>query len=188
MGFCLGFKLQNLCINPMGLSIKFKINSKDFNKKFLKANRFTIKKILIALAGPVVNFIIALVFIFNNSDFLGLKNELIIYANLLIAVFNLIPIYPLDGGRVIKHLIQIFKGLEVSNTYMNIISNISIVILTFFSSIGIFYLKNISILFIVTYLWYLVITENKLYNQRLKMYEVLNNSELDETKKENVNL
>lgn len=186
-GLCLGFKPQNLCINPMGLSIKFKINLKDYNKKILKANRVIVKKIIIAIAGPAVNFIIAAVFTLNNFNFCGIKNELLIYANILIALFNLIPIYPLDGGRFLKYLIHIFKGLEISNTYMNKISNISMIILTILSSIGILYLKNISIFLIIAYLWFLVINENKLYSQKLKIYEVLNSSEVDKIKKENVN-
>ena len=189
MGLILGFKPQSLCINPMGLSISFKINAKDYNKKILKANKFIIKKILIAVAGPAVNFIIATIFRYNNFSLFEIKNELIVYANLLIAIFNLIPIYPLDGGRILKYIIHICKGLEKSNTYMNRISNISVIVLTMASSIGIIYLKNISILFIIIYLWFLVINENQLYNQKLKIYEILNNmkNEVDETKKENVN-
>ena len=189
MGLILGFKPQSLCINPMGISISFKINAKDYNKKLLKANKFIIKKILIAVAGPAVNFTIATIFMFNNFSLFEIKNELIVYANLLIAIFNLIPIYPLDGGRILKYIIHFCKGLEKSNTYMNRISNISVIVLTMASSIGIIYLKNISILFIIIYLWFLVINENQLYNQKLKIYEILNNmkNEVDETKKENVN-
>ena len=187
-GVCLGFKPQNLCINPMGLSIKFKVSLKDYNKKVIRANKLVVKKIIIAFAGPTVNFIIAIIFLLNNFNLFGIKNEFIIYSNILIAIFNLIPIYPLDGGRIIKYLIHIFKGLEISNIYMNVISNIAIIVLTMFSSIGILYLKNIAILFIILYLWVLVINENKLYNQKLKIYEIINNTKLNEIKKENVNL
>ena len=187
-GLCLGFKPQNLCINPMGLSIKFKVCLKDYNKKVIKANKLIVKKIIIAFAGPAVNIIIAIIFLLNNFNLGGIKNEFIIYSNLLIAIFNLIPIYPLDGGRILKYIIHIFKGLEISNTYMNIISNATVIILTLFASIGILYLKNIAILFIIVYLWILVINENKMYNQKLKIYEILNNTKLNDIKKENVNL
>ena len=70
---------------------------------------------------------------------------------------------------------------------MNTISNISIIILTILSSIGILYLKNIAILFIIVYLWFLVINENRLYSQKLKIYEILNSKELIDIKKENAN-
>ena len=37
----------------------------------------------------------------------------------------------------------------------------------------IIYLKNIAILLIIGYLWYLVISENKIYNQKVKIYEII---------------
>lgn len=36
--------------------------------------------------------------------------QVVIYANLLIALFNLIPIYPMDGGRVLKEVLHIIFG------------------------------------------------------------------------------
>lgn len=96
---------------------------------------------------------------------------------MLIGLFNLIPIYPLDGGRIIKNVLHIIEGLQSSYTYVNVISNITIIILTAFSSIIILYLENISILIIIIYLWYLVIIENKRFREKLKIYEILNKLE-----------
>ena len=104
----------------------------------------------------------------------GIQKEFLIYSNILIGIFNLIPIYPLDGGRILKNILHIATGLENTYSYTNFISKLSIVILTMFASIIIFYVQNISILFIIGYLWYLVITENKLYNQRIRIYEIIN--------------
>ena len=173
-GVALGFKPESLSINPMGLSIKFRINPLDYNKKVHKANILALKRIIIALAGPMVNFIIAIIFCLININNLKIDYKFIIYSNLLIGLFNLIPIYPLDGGRILKNIIHIFRGLDESHIYMNTISNACVIILTVFSSIGILYLKNIAILFITVYLWYLVINQNKLYNQRIQIYEILN--------------
>lgn len=174
-GLILGFKPQSLSINPLGLEIKFKVNIKDYNKKFNKGNYLSIKKIIIAASGPLVNFFIALAYYINNSPLVIVEDEFIVYSNILIGLFNLIPIFPLDGGRILKELVHIFKGLEESYLYINVVSNICIVILTIFSSIGILYLKNIAIFFIIMYLWYLVIKENSMYNQRVKIFEILNN-------------
>jgi Zn-dependent protease len=61
---------------------------------------------LIALAGPLSNFIIAIVFgiILNivglNSPISSLF-LIIIYINVLLGVFNLVPIPPLDGSKVL---------------------------------------------------------------------------------------
>ena len=172
-GIVLGFRPESLSVNPLGLSINFRVCAQDYNKKLLKGNVLALKKLLIAFGGPAVNFILVIVFSFIDCDLFGISQDIYIYSNLLIGIFNLIPIYPLDGGRILKNLLHIFSGLDNTYSYINLISNISIIILTFFSSICILYVKNVAILFIIGYLWYLVINENKLYNQRLRIYEVL---------------
>jgi len=60
---------------------------------------------LVALAGPLANLIIALIFglIIRFSEFNQFTSLLsvIVYANILLAVFNLLPIPPLDGSKVL---------------------------------------------------------------------------------------
>ena len=133
-----------------------------------------IKKLIIAISGPAVNLLLVVLFSLLNKDIFSISREFLVYSNLLICLFNLIPIYPLDGGRILRNFLHIITGLEESHNYTNLISNISIIILTMFASICIIYLKNVAVLFILVYLWYLVVYENKLYNQRLKIYEIIN--------------
>ena len=173
-GVVLGFKPHSLSVNPLGLAINFKIKADDYNKKIKQENILALKKLFIAFAGPAVNFVLVVLFLLLDFDFLTDKKEFLVYANLLIGLFNLIPIYPLDGGRILKNLLHIATGLENTYNYTNLVSNISVIFLTIFSSIIIFYLKNISILFIIGYLWHLVITENRLYNQKIRIYEIIN--------------
>ena len=64
---------------------------------------------LIALAGPITNFILAfLAFLLGHytgwlydAGFLGLLFKELVFVNLGFGIFNLIPIPPLDGSRVI---------------------------------------------------------------------------------------
>ncbi|MBI2990323.1 MAG: site-2 protease family protein [Candidatus Magasanikbacteria bacterium] len=63
----------------------------------------------VALAGPMSNFLLALVFglmvrflpVSNLTSFLSI----IVYANVLLGVFNLVPIPPLDGSKLLYALL-----------------------------------------------------------------------------------
>lgn len=172
-GILLGFKPQSLKLNALGLSVNFKVNTKDYNSKLKNGNILAVKKLVIAISGPLVNFLLVFLFSLFNGKVFGIEKNVLIYSNLLIGLFNLIPIYPLDGGRIVKNILHISSGLEDTYSYMSLISFVSIVFLTVFSSIMIIYLKNIAILLIIGYLWYLVISENKIYNQKVKIYEII---------------
>ena len=121
---------------------------------------------VIAIAGPITNLIIiGIVAIYYKltqmTTILKLPIDLVIYSNILIFIFNLLPLYPLDGGRILKRISTYFAGLYKSYTITNNIANIVIIILTVISSIAILIYKNIAILIIIAYLWGLVIIENK---------------------------
>ena len=174
-GIILGFKPDTIEIMPFGLSIGFEGKVENYNKKVGKATKLTLKKLLIALSGPLTNLFFILIFSIFPISFFGIERQIIIYANILIGIFNLIPIYPLDGGRIAKCLLHIFCGKRESYNYTNKISFATVILLTVISSIAIIYLKNIAILIILSYLWYLVIRENKRYNKKQELYVKLKN-------------
>ncbi|KAA0449704.1 MAG: site-2 protease family protein, partial [Candidatus Thioglobus sp.] len=68
--------------------------------------------ILVALAGPISNFIMAIfwlflvIFFINTQNSLGLEMAKFgIIINLILGVFNLLPLPPLDGSRVVSALL-----------------------------------------------------------------------------------
>ena len=170
-GLALNMKLKKITVMPLGFSAELALNMKDYNSKILKSNKLELKKMIIALAGPITNIII-IIFV----SFLDIRNDLkevIIYSNFLIAMFNLIPIYPLDGGRIIKSLLSLLINKRNANIVTNKISNIFLFFLTCLFSVLIYYLKNISLLLILIYLWYIVFKENKIFKMKNKLYNTL---------------
>ena len=170
-GVLLGMKPKNIEIKPYGISISFKLIPKDYNKKIGKANLLELKKIIVAMAGPITNVIC--IIIFFNLDIGIFSNLIIIYSNILLIIFNLIPIYPLDGGRILKGLLHIMFGKRQAEKYINLISFATIITLTVISSMLIYYLKNISIFIIIVILWILVIREDIIYQRRNKIYKLM---------------
>lgn len=173
-GLILKMKVKRITIMPVGLSIEFKVPYQDLNIKILKSNKHELKKIFIAIAGPLINIIILFI-----TFFLNIKIELkylIIYSNLVIALFNLLPIYPLDGGRIMKSILCLIKGRKRAESLINKISNSMFFLIMFVFSILIYYLKNISILTIMLYLLYIVTKENKIYKMKIRMYEEIENN------------
>lgn len=149
VGICIGGKPKKLILSPFGASLEF----------YTYGNNNSIARIIFFLIGPFVNFFIA--FLLLNFD---IKLDKIIFTNLAIGMFNLIPILPLDGGKIIREVLKIFFGIEKSNNYTMIISKIILIMISFFYAVVIIKIKNIMILFLLIYLWYLyVIEEKKLY-------------------------
>ena len=166
-GVILDFEVENFEIMPLGFSVEFKPNVKDYNKKIMKSNILTVKKLCINLAGPMANFIIIIVaYLFKLQD-------IIIFSNLIILIINMIPIYPLDGGRVLKNVLKLLFGNQKALKCTNTISNVAVIMLTIISSIGIYYYKNIAILFAIIFVWLLILKENKKFNTYNKIYKAI---------------
>lgn len=170
-GLLMGMKPEKIELKPYGVSISFRLTPNDYNKKIVKGNLLEVKKIIVALAGPLTNALI--MFIAINMKINIFSNLMIIYANLLLIVFNLLPVYPLDGGRILKGIVHIFCGKRTSEKYINIFSFAILILVTFIASIGIYYMENISIFLITIFLWIVYLKEDVVYKNKNKIYDLI---------------
>ncbi len=93
----LGYKLNNIKLAPFGICLNIDNNSIE-----------KVDNIKIALAGPLVNLVLAFfcMSIWWLNPNLYLLSYSFVEANFVTALFNLLPCYPLDGGRIIKELLS----------------------------------------------------------------------------------
>lgn len=77
-----------------------------------------IEEFLIAIAGPAVSLLLAAVFfgialtaeMFGVPEVFMLPAWWLVQVNLVFAIFNMIPGFPMDGGRVLRAIIWKFSG------------------------------------------------------------------------------
>jgi len=110
------------------------------------------QELLVGLAGPVVNLVIALVlWIYLNAlgqipDLAAMTDENgivrvpflfnLLLANVILAVFNLVPAFPMDGGRVLRSILSFFTN---RTTATRVAAGIGQVLAIFFVFFGFFY-------------------------------------------------
>lgn len=89
------------------------------NPMFFRRPR--IDDILVSLWGPLSNFIAAVVFAiplkFGFAGEYGLVLDIIVWMNLVLGLFNLIPIYPLDGSHILSGLLPVEQARRLDEFY-----------------------------------------------------------------------
>ncbi len=92
-----GYKLESFSLSPYGASLDYK--EKIFEPK---------EEFLIAISGPLVNITLATIIVslwWVFPPFYMITSSFV-KQSYLFALFNLLPCYPLDGGRVATALLQ----------------------------------------------------------------------------------
>ena len=96
-----GIEIEEIVLHPFGGLARLRREPDSARAEFR-----------IAVAGPASSFIFALVglvpmLVANNYDFKLVRSVSAVVAggNLMLALFNLLPGYPLDGGRVLRALL-----------------------------------------------------------------------------------
>jgi Zn-dependent protease len=101
------------------------------------------QELLIALAGPAVNLVIAAALLLGLQAFEPMTIahlddprqsivERLAATNLFLALFNLIPAFPMDGGRVLRALLAMLVGHENATRVAVLIGQVFALALGFF--------------------------------------------------------
>src|SRR5215831_5610563 len=110
-----------------------------------------LREALVAFAGPVVSFLLAAIGWLaaraapGGSD-VALGLSLLARLNLVIGIFNLLPAFPLDGGRVLRSLLEarltrlratqvaagVSKGLAIALALLGLLGNWMVLVIALF--------------------------------------------------------
>lgn len=138
MGRRFGFKTKDIILLPIGGVARFEKLPEKPQQEFL-----------VAIAGPMVNFAIALILYATTSSGLpDIMNQelvsvnadsfltLLWMVNLTLGVFNLIPAFPMDGGRIFRAFLSIFQPREKAT---KIAAAVGFLVALAFIFLGLFY-------------------------------------------------
>ncbi|MFA6431366.1 MAG: site-2 protease family protein [Candidatus Margulisiibacteriota bacterium] len=113
-----------------------------------------------AIAGPIMSFMLALFFFILTGTFKTLSfpaytysiSYYLFWTNLLVGMFNLVPGFPLDGGRVLRSIIWfLYKNLNFATRITSNIGKLFAYLMIGYGLVGVlagFYLNGIWIIFI----------------------------------------
>ncbi len=148
-----GVEIEKIVIYPLGGISKFKM---PLNISFLK-------EFLILISGPIFQFIAYYILLKCWHHYEKLIN---IY-HYSILIFNLLPIYPLDGGKLVNLVLSMKLPFKISLKMTIIISYIMILVLVLINYPDI----HLNLIFMTTFLIYKLVSEQRkteyLYNKFL---------------------
>ena len=133
-----GYKLNKITLMPFGAIVQG-----NFDKPYIKDD------LIISLAGPITNLLIAVLFVASwwVYPISYPYTQVVVQANLSMALVNLLPALPLDGGRILFSFLRLRFAKNTANIICKILGVIlSCILLTMFI-ISIFSTPNISLLF-----------------------------------------
>lgn len=108
-GVICGYNVKKLTLLPFGFSLCFK-------EVFIRPR----DNVIISLFGPITNLIFFAMFYLINILYPSNIIEDLMYINLTLLVFNMIPVGFLDGGRVLKELITMYISFYLGNLIINL--------------------------------------------------------------------
>ncbi len=160
----LGYKLNKIVLMPFGAVVSG--DTKDL--KFLD-------QIKIALAGPLINVFVSLFFIALWWIYpeIYAYTDVIVSANLSMALVNMLPVYPLDGGRIIFAQLANKVGYDKAFTINKIIGIVFTILLASLFVIGVINrVYNVSLIFFSLFVAFGTLSRER-ENKYVKIFSVI---------------
>lgn len=143
-----GYTLNKIKLDLFGLSL-------DLDEPIMDKDNFAIN-----IAGSMFNLFMCIVclafYSIIPSSYLYLNT--FYFSNLMLAIFNLLPVYPLDGGKIFRSLIKNNKTFKIVDTVVRVSLAIGSIILF----IKFRHVTN-SVIFLILALFFLMST-NRTYS------------------------
>ena len=101
------------------------------------------EEIYICLVGPLLNLILLLTFFFLRNIFFEVYVfDLLFKINFFMFSFNILPIFPLDGGKILRAILSYFLGFKKATIIMTRITYVISTIIIIAGLIKSFYSYN----------------------------------------------
>lgn len=155
-----GYRLKKITLMPFGAVVSGKLDGMKLKDE-----------IKIALAGPFINLAVGLLFVASwwiypeSYAFTDLAAE----ANFSMAIVNLLPIFPLDGGRVFSASLSLLMGDDKAFFICRIIGVVFALLLTALFIISAFNQINLSLMFFSAFVLFGALSRHK-ENKYVKLY------------------
>lgn len=165
----LGYRLNKITLMPFGAVVSGNTDGLKF-----------LDEIKIALAGPLLNLAVSLFFIATWWIYpeLYAYTDVIVSVNLSMALVNLLPIFPLDGGRIIFCFLAERVGYDRSFLLNKIIGGVfASILLALFIVGAIKGVFNFSLLFFSLFVGFGTFNREK-ENKYVKIFSVLSSDNL----------
>ena len=122
-------------LNKFGVKIlEFKISLFGANIKTEKLKKIPIKsEIIILFSGPLINLILSVVLHIANLIIKNVSLNNLVLINLCLAIFNLLPFYNFDGGKIVEILLKSKFNEKLSETIISCISFAVLIPISVFS-------------------------------------------------------
>lgn len=123
----------------------------------------------VAIAGPIMSFLLGIIFgifvyLYPTDDLLNGFFNYLMFINFMIAIFNLVPAFPLDGGRILRSIIWAKKNILVATKISSLTGKIFAGVLVFIGVVSLFKGNFIS------FIWY-VLLGSFLFQASVESYE-----------------